>query len=71
MLVELQKRTGSLPLGLVAAAMSNCEQLHISKGGAFQTLERMMDEGSRFANLEKVLGLGAVFVLSHEGSDSL
>ena len=71
MLVELQKKTGSKSLGLVAATMSNCEQLHISQARAFQILERMLDEGSRFANLEKLLGLGAVFVLSHEGSDHL
>lgn len=51
--------------------MSECEQLNISSSQAIQVLERMVHEGSRFANLERVLGCGAVFLVCHAGSNAL
>ncbi|KAK3669797.1 hypothetical protein LTR78_010314 [Recurvomyces mirabilis] len=51
--------------------MSRCGQLNVTFSQALQVLERMIDEGSRFANLEKVIGSGAVFLLCHPGSDAL
>ena len=71
MLVEIQRKTKSPPLQVISAAMGSCQELHISPTAAFQVLERMVDEGSRFLNFENILGAGAAFVLSHEGSDSL
>ena len=47
------------------------DQLKITFAEAKRVLERMVDEGSRFANLEKALGFGTVFLLCHPGSDAL
>ncbi|KAK3613244.1 hypothetical protein LTR56_027997, partial [Elasticomyces elasticus] len=70
MLYEYQRATDSITLGIVATAMSECGQLDMTFSQAPRVLERMVDEGSRFANLERVLGCGAVFLLCHAGSDA-
>ncbi|KAK3615657.1 hypothetical protein LTR22_027348 [Elasticomyces elasticus] len=71
MLYEYQRATDSIPLGTVAMTTSECGQVDMTFSQAMQVLERMVDEGSRFANLERVLGCGAVFLLCHAGSDAL
>ncbi|KAK1808039.1 hypothetical protein LTR12_017601 [Friedmanniomyces endolithicus] len=50
--------------------MSECGQLDMTLSQAIRVLERMVDEGSRFANLERGLRCGAVFFLCHAGSDA-
>ncbi|KAK4891910.1 hypothetical protein LTR49_028633, partial [Elasticomyces elasticus] len=70
MLYEYQRATDSITLGIVATAMSECGQLDMTFSQAPRVLERMVDEGSCFANLERVLGCGAVFLLCHAGSDA-
>lgn len=71
MLYEYQRSPESVSLQTVATTMSRCGQLDVTFSQALQILERMIDEGSRFANLEKDLGSGAVFLLCHPGSDAL
>ncbi len=71
MLYEYQRSPQSTSLEAIATTMSECVQLNITFSHALQVLERMIDEGSRFANLEKALGSGAVFLLCHPGSDAL
>lgn len=71
MLYEYQKCPSSLTLDIIAGLMSGCEPLDISHAQSLKTLRNMMDEGSRFANLERVLGQGAVFLLCHSGADAL
>jgi hypothetical protein len=71
MLYEYQRSPEFTSLETIATSMSECVQLNITFPHAIQVLERMVDEGSRFANLEKDLGFGAVFLLCHPGSDAL
>lgn len=71
MLYEYQKAAGSPSLDSVAVSMCNCTELGITYRQASCVLNKMMDEGSRFANLEKALGDGAVFALCHKGADAL
>lgn len=71
MLYEYQISPASPSLETIATTMSGSVQLNVAFPHALQVLERMFDEGSRFANLEKALGSGAVFLLCHPGSDAL
>lgn len=71
MLYEYQKAPGSTCLDTIAVAMSQCSEFGVSVPQATRVLKRMVDEGSRFANLERALGSGAVFLLCHVGADSL
>lgn len=71
MLYEYQRSSSSITLDAIAGLMATCEPLKIDYAQSLQTLRNMVDEGSRFANLERVLGQGAVFFLCHSGADSL
>ena len=71
MLYEYQRSRESLPLGTIAATMSESACLNMNSKQAFKVLDRMIDEGSRFANLEQSLGSGTVFLLCHPGSHAL
>ena len=71
MLYDYQKAPDSPSLGDIALAMSQYSDCAVDVPHAQQVLERMVDEGSRFANLERVLGPGAVFLLCHAGADNL
>ncbi|KAK4908771.1 hypothetical protein LTR49_022391 [Elasticomyces elasticus] len=71
MLDEYQRASDVTPLQTVATTISEYGQFNISSSPAMQILERMVDEEIRFANLERVLGCGAVFLLCHAGSDAL
>ena len=71
MLYEYQRSPKSTSLETIATTMSECDQLNVTYLHAIKVLKRMVDEGSRFANLEKDLGSGAVFLLCHPGSDAL
>lgn len=53
--VEYLRDSDSIPLGTVAMTMSECGQLDMTLSQAIRVLERMVDEGSRFANLERGL----------------
>ena len=71
MLYEYQKSAESPSLETIAATRSGCTQLGIGFSQALRVLKRMLDEGSRFANLENAVGYGAVLLLCHKGSDAL
>ncbi len=71
MLYEHQRALDSTPLQTIATTISECGQLDISFSQAMLVLKSMVDKGSRFANLERVLGSGAVFLLCYASSDAL
>ncbi|KAK5165173.1 uncharacterized protein LTR77_009271 [Saxophila tyrrhenica] len=71
MLYEYQKSSDSIPLDTIAVSMCECDQPNLDFAHSLQVLKSMIEEGSRFANLERVLGQGAVFVMCHPGSDAL
>ena len=71
MLYEHQKRSGSLSVESIAISMSECAQVDMDFADSLKVLQKMIDEGSRMANLEKVLGQGAKFLLCHDGADAL
>lgn len=70
MLYEHQKRSGSLSVESIAISMSECAQVDMDFADSLKVLQKMIDEGSRMANLEKVLGQDAVFLLCHDGADA-
>ncbi|OQN95096.1 hypothetical protein B0A48_18828 [Cryoendolithus antarcticus] len=71
MLYEYQKSSSSISLDAIAGLMSECAPLNIDHAQSLQTLRNMIDEGSRFANLERVLGQGSVLLLCHNGADAM
>ncbi|KAK6439521.1 hypothetical protein LTR95_004272 [Oleoguttula sp. CCFEE 5521] len=71
MLYEYQKSSSSVTLNAIAGLMSVCAPLNIDHAQSLQTLRNMMDEGSRFAKLWRVLGQGSVFPLCHNGADAM
>lgn len=71
MLYEQQKYPHAPRVEDIAQALTRDPVLGMTYSSSVELLERMLDEGSRFANLERVLGRGAVFLLCHSGSDAL
>lgn len=71
MLYEYRKSTNLIPLEKIATLISECDRLYLDFARSLQVLKRMVDEGSRFANLERVLGHSIVFLLCYDGSNAL
>lgn len=70
MLYEHQKHPHGPRIQDIACASTQNLDFGMTQSDSLRLLDRTLG-GSRFANLERALGRGAVFLLYHSGSDAL